>query len=73
MSTKTDTPDTAKARARVEKLAPRRAQIMDDYRAVIEETVETVTAAYEEGVSVLDMAEIFGVDRQQVYKWLGRK
>lgn len=72
-ATKTDEKSTAEARARIKALAPKRAKVMTAYRDMIDETVAVVNDAYLDGVPVIDMAEEFGVDRQQVYKWLGRK
>lgn len=61
---------TTSIEAKAEGLAARRRRVLDEYDAVLAETWRMVHDLKDQGVPVVRIADIFGVDRQQVYKWL---
>ena len=50
-----------------------RREVIDQFNKAVADSKTWATRLYEADVRVVDIANIFGVNRQQVYKWLGMK
>lgn len=66
-------PKTVKLLEDAVTFARKRRDVIDAYNEAVADSKTWATRLYEADVRVVDIANIFGVNRQQVYKWLGMK